>query len=327
MFFYIENTVNCPYYNLALEQTVFDRLDRRHSYCMLWRNRSAVIIGRNQNTAAEINQAFVDSRGIDVARRLSGGGAVYHDMGNINFTFITDAAETIDFAPFCALIREALQSFGVPARVSGRNDMTVDGKKISGNAQYIRQNRVMHHGTLLYDSDLDMLSRALSGSGKVESGGIRSVRSAVTNIRPYMEAGMPSDAFFGALRDRLLYTLGMREYTLTADDKAAAETLRERVYSRRDWNYGASPPCNARKRLFVEGCGTVEALLNIEKGIIAHASFYGDFFGNENPAALAAVLAGHRLEYGELAAALQGIAISRYFYNMDTEAFLQLLLG
>jgi lipoate-protein ligase A len=328
MFYFIDNDSTNPSYNLALEQTIFDRLDRRHSYCMLWQNHNAVIVGRNQNTQAEINQPFVDAHGISVVRRHTGGGAVYHDLGNVNFTFITDAdaGGELDFKRFCAFIQEALRSLGVPAEISGRNDIVVNGQKISGNAQYIRQSRVMHHGTLLYDSDLGVLSDALIANAKIESRGIKSVRSRVTNIRPYMASDMPVQEFIAALRSRLVADLGMQDYALTAEDTAAAQKLDADVYSRWDWNYGASPPHNVRKSRFVEGCGTVEAYIEADGGKIASITFYGDFFGSEEAASLGAKLAGHRLERGDLSALLPSLAVSRYFHNMDEQTFLSLLL-
>jgi lipoate-protein ligase A len=329
MFYFIDNNENDPYYNLALEQVAFDRLDKAHGYCMLWQNRSSVIVGRHQNTAAEIDASFADSHGITVVRRLSGGGAVYHDLGNINFTFITDANASgeIDFAGFFKPVKEALVSFGVPAEISGRNDMTVDGKKISGGAMYIKQNRVLYHGTILYDTDLTMLGRALSASKKFNSGGIKSVPAKVTNIRPYMGTDMPAEKFIPALRESLISGLAMEVYPLTAGDKEAAKTLRDQVYSKWDWNYGASPPYNVRKSVRLEGCGTVEVLIDVAKeGLISGIAFYGDFFGKGEPESLAALLTGHRLERGELSAVLNDVDISHYFHNMGKDAFLSLLI-
>ncbi|MCL2128654.1 MAG: lipoate--protein ligase [Treponema sp.] len=329
MFFYIGNDRTSPYFNLALEQAVFDSLDRRRSYCMLWQNSSAVIVGRHQNTAAEINPAFVDSRGISVVRRLSGGGAVYHDLGNVNFTFITgiETEEGLNFSVFCKPVLEALLSFGVRAEISGRNDITIEGKKISGNAQYIRQGRVLHHGTLLYDTDLSVLEKALTANGKIESKGIKSVRSGITNIRPYMKKDMPVEAFKAALKESLFSSFSMGEYELGVEELNAAKTLEEQVYSKWDWNYGKSPPYNVRKSRRVEGCGTVEVLLYVgDGGMISGTSFYGDFFGSEDPAALAALLTGRRLERGELSSVLQDAGVSRFFHNMETETFLSLLI-
>jgi lipoate-protein ligase A len=329
MTLYIESRESDPRYNLALEQFVFDSLDRRRRYCMLWQNNNSIIVGKHQNTGAEINAAFVNTHNISVVRRLSGGGAVYHDLGNLNYTFITDAGadNAIDFAAFCRPIQEALVSFGVPAEITGRNDMTVEGKKISGNAQYIRQGRVMHHGTLLYDSDLTMLSKALNVTNdKIESKGIKSVKSRVANIRPYMKTDRTTGEFWAALKSYLFAAFDMREYVLSAGEETEVEKLKSQVYSQWSWNYGNSPPHNIRKTRRVEGCGNIEVLLDVGKeGVIKNAVFYGDFFGLNDCQELTAILRGHRLEYGELSAVMEGIHISRYFHHMNTETFLSLL--
>jgi lipoate-protein ligase A len=329
MNYYIESRRGDPHYNLALEQFVFDRLSRDHSYFMLWQNHNSIIVGKNQNTQAEINAAFVNAHNITVARRLSGGGAVYHDLGNLNFTFITgaDTGGGIDFAAFCEPIQKALVSFGVPVEIAGRNDMAVEGKKFSGNAQYRKGGRVMHHGTILYDSDLSVLSRALNvPDDKIESKGIKSVRSRVTNIRPYMRTDMPIADFWAALKGFMFAAFDMREYVLSAEDHAAVEELRDAVYARWSWNYGASPPCNMRKIRRIDGCGTIEMLLDVAKGgIIDNIVFYGDFFGNADPAELGNILQGRHLEYGEIKAVLKNVDISRYFHSIDTAVFLALL--
>jgi lipoate-protein ligase A len=330
MTFYIESSETDPRYNLALEQFVFDALERSRSYCMLWQNHNSVIVGKNQNTGAEIDAAFVNAHNISVVRRLSGGGAVYHDLGNLNFTFITDADKkgTIDFTAFCEPVLKALISFGVPVQISGRNDMTVEGKKISGNAQYIKQGRVMHHGTLLYDSDLEILSKVLKApNDKMESKGIKSVKSRVANIRPYMKADMPIQEFWAALKKYLFAFFDMKEYTLCAGEEAEVNRLKEQVYSQWRWNYGASPPHNVRKTRRIEGCGKIEIFLDVEKGgLIKNAAFRGDFFGTDDTEKLAAMLTGRWLEYSELAAVVNGIDISSYFHNTDAETFLSLLL-
>ena len=331
MTFYIESGKIDPCYNLALEQFVFDSLDRSHGYFMLWQNRNSIIVGKNQNTSAEINTNFVNAHNISVVRRLSGGGAVYHDLGNINFTFISDAKEneTRNFFVFRELIQKALISFGVPAEISGRNDITIDGKKISGSAQYIRQGRIMHHGTLLYDSDLDMLANALDPlNDKIKSKAIQSVKSRVTNIRPYLKTDLSVKDFFTSLKEFMFNSLNLREYKLSDEEEAEVEKLRQNVYSQWSWNYGASPPYNARKTRYIENCGLIEILLDIEKeGIIKNIAFYGDFFSNNDLSELGAMLTGHHLNYNELDKALQKTEISNYIYNLDKKEFISVLLN
>ncbi|MDR0494012.1 MAG: lipoate--protein ligase [Treponema sp.] len=328
MYYYIESRSTDPRRNLALEQFVFDSLDRSHRYFMLWQNHDSVIVGKHQNTLAEIDAAFVEARNISVVRRLSGGGAVYHDLGNLNYTFVADAGNGgVNFAAFCLPVQEALVSFGVPAEISGRNDMAVMGKKFSGGAQYLRQGRVMHHGTILYDSDLDTLARALNApNDKIESRSIQSAWSRVCNIRPYMKTDMPVGDFWAALKKYMFGAFDMREYVLSAEENDAVEKLKEQAYSQWSWNYGASPPHNVRKTRRVEGCGSIEILLDVGKeGIINNIAFYGDFFGNDDTAVLAETLKGRHFEHGELAGAVQGMNISRFFHNLDAQTFLSLL--
>ena len=331
MVYYIESRHIDPYHNLALEQFVFDRLDKNNNYFMLWQNDNSIIIGKHQNTHEEINAAFVKEMDITVARRLSGGGAVYHDLGNLNFTFIISEGkkDKIDFSAFCEPVQKALLSFGVPVEISGRNDMCVDGKKFSGNAQYIKDGRIMHHGTILYDSNLGMLSGALNpGDDKIESKGIKSVKSRVTNIRPYMKADMGINGFWEALKKYFSDAFGMKEFILTPGQNAGIEELKEKRYSQWSWNYGQSPPHTLRKIRRIESCGKIEVFLDIEKeGKIRNIAFYGDFFGNRDPAALADLLNGHNLEHGEINAVLGDTDISQYFHALDRKNFLDLLIN
>ena len=327
MMYYIPSSSTDPCWNLALEQYVFDSLDPAHSYFMLWQNHNAIIVGKYQNTLGEINAAYVKERDITVVRRLSGGGAVYHDMGNLNFTFIVDGSGGLDFAAFCQPVVAALASLGVTAEISGRNDMTIDGKKFSGNAQYRKQGRVMHHGTLLYDSDLTVVAGALNVTqDKMESKGIKSVRSRVTNIRPYVKDDLPLPAFRDALRDYMAKENGMQPYTLTADDLAAVQKLRDQVYSQWSWNYGASPAFTLRKERRVEGCGKLEIYLEATGGVIQDAAFRGDFFSTIDPSHLAGLLKGCPLAEPDLRKALSGQDVSLYFNNLDLDSFLSILL-
>jgi lipoate-protein ligase A len=329
MNYYIESRNTDPRYNLALEQFVFDSLDRGNSYFMLWQNHNSIIVGKHQNTLSEINAGFVKSHNISVIRRLSGGGAVYHDLGNLNYTFITSTGtdNAVDFAAFCLPVQKALVSFGVPVVISGRNDMTVMGKKFSGNAQYLKNGRIMHHGTILYDSNLDILSQALNVSkDKIESRGIQSVHSRVTNIRKFMKTDMPIECFWAALKEYMFSAFNMREYIISPEDNKKIEKIKEQVYSQWSWNYGASPPFNIRKTRRIEGCGSFEILLDTENGgIIKNIFFYGDFFGNDDTPLLAEIIKGRHYEYNELSNIINEIDISRFFHNLDAKTFLSLL--
>ena len=315
-------------FNLAAEQYVFDSLPRDRMYFMLWQNRSAVIIGKYQNTLAEINYPYVQEHDIQVIRRLSGGGAVYHDMGNLNFTFVVDAgnAETLDMHLFCEPVVRTLAELGVHAEVNGRNDITIDGQKFSGNAQYMRSGRIMHHGTLMFDSDLAVVSQALQvDTSKIQAKGLKSVRSRVTNIRPHLAEDCTLADFRATLLENILRENGGSEYVLTEADNAAIEELRRTRYGTWDWNFGASPECTLLRRRRFEGCGTVEAHLFVEHGRIQSVRFMGDFFSAEEPEELAARFVGLRPEREDYAAALEGVDVSRYFLGLDREGLLSLL--
>ena len=323
---YLDLTTTDPAWNLAVEEYVFNCLPRDRMYVMLWQNDNAIIIGKNQNTLAQINESYVRQKGIRVVRRLSGGGAVYHDLGNLNFTIIADGEGTLDFGRFCTIVLTALEKVGIHGQRNGRNDMTIDGKKFSGNAQYARQGRVMHHGTILFDSDAAVLSDALQvDEEKIKAKGVKSVRSRVTNIRPLLPVDMPLPEFRRVLLQSILEQFPGEEYLLTAQDLVAIEELKTNRYDTWQWNYGKSPGCTlARKRRF-EGCGIVEAYLSLDQGVITAIEFRGDFFGLEDTDALEKRLTGCPLQYAALEAALEGIDVSRYFMGLDRENFLKLL--
>ena len=203
---YLNLKTTDPAFNLAVEEYVFDYLPKDRMYVMLWQNDNAIIIGKHQNTLAEINEAFVQARGIRVVRRLSGGGAVYHDLGNLNYTLIADAeGSDLDLGLFCRPVIRALQKLGVDAQLNGRNDMTIAGQKFSGNAQYRKNGRVMHHGTILFDSDMSVLAGALQvDEEKIRAKGVKSVRSRVTNVRPCLREDMSLQAFRQVLLESIL---------------------------------------------------------------------------------------------------------------------------
>jgi lipoate-protein ligase A len=312
-----------PDHNLALEEYVFSHMPRDKEYLILWQNDNAVIIGRHQNTLAEIDAQYVKQHNIRVVRRMSGGGAVYHDLGNLNFSFIVDAAGSqVDLERFCLRIALALGELGLDARLDGRNDILAEGCKISGNAQYMREGRVMHHGTLLFDSDLSVLSKALKPDPeKIKAKGVKSVRSRVANIRSLLKQDMTLDQFRDHLARYLLGGDGMR-YELTQQDLAKIEAIRAQRYGTWEWNYGASAQCDLERRTRIEGVGTVRAHIRLDHGRIADVTFTGDFFSTIEPAGLSALLRGRPLTQE----ALQDVDPAPYISGMTGEALRHLLL-
>ena len=325
---FIDVSTTDPTFNLALEQYVFDRMPCDRGYFMLWQNDNAIIVGKHQNTLAEINESFVRERGIRVVRRLSGGGAVYHDMGNLNFTYIMDASQgmQLDLKLFCQPVAEALRSLGVDAQVNGRNDITIDGQKFSGNAQYVREGRVMHHGTIMFDSDLTVVGQALNvNKEKIAAKGVKSVKSRVTSVRPHLPKDISLQEFKSKLLESMFQGQPMEEYTLTAADIAAVEELRAQRYNTWEWNYGASPACSILRRRRVEGCGTVEAYIQVDKGCITALQFRGDFFSTVEPEALAKRFIGMRPAEEGYRAALDGVDAGLYFTGLDNDTLLDIL--
>ena len=274
--FYLETGSTDPAYNLAFEEYV--QTNRREGdYLILWQNNNAVIIGRNQNAEAEINREFVESNGIHVIRRNTGGGAVYHDMGNLNYSFITDASapENRSAAPFTTPVVAALKGLGLDAEASGRNDILVSGHKVSGTAQHLLKGRILHHGTLLFDSDLSTVSGALNPDPtKFQSKGIKSVRSRVGNIRQFLAKDITLLEFWTYLKTTLADSL--IPTALTAEELAAVETLKREKYDTWQWNYGKSPQYQQVSRKRFSG-GLLELHITVERGIIQALRIYGDF--------------------------------------------------
>ena len=314
--------------NLAAEQVIFDTLPQGQSCFLLWQNRSAVVIGRHQDALAEIDRAFVEANGIQLVRRISGGGAVYHDLGNLNYSVIADArgGKAPDMAVFCEPVLRLLHRLGVPAELSGRNDMTVKGQKFSGSAQHLYRGRVLHHGTLLIDSDLSVVSRALQvDPEKLRSKGLSSVRSRVTNLRPFLPEEIDLPRFRELLLAEVLKEHPGEELVLSEEQLEKIDRLSESRYRSWDWTVGSSPPCSLVRRQRFEGCGTVEAQMQIERGRIAALRFCGDFFSMEEPEELAGRLRGLPLNREDLLSALVGEDVSRFFIGLQTQQFLSLL--
>ncbi|MCP1102937.1 lipoate-protein ligase A [Aequitasia blattaphilus] len=324
---FIESTSTNPAFNLALEEYVFDYMPKDQEYFMLWQNENTIVVGKHQNTVEEINAAYVKERGIQVVRRLSGGGAVYHDLGNINFTFVVDAdnIEQLNLQAFCQPVVKTLERLGVEAEQSGRNDITIDGKKFSGNSQYIKGKRIMHHGTLMFDSDLSVVAGALKVTGdKIQSKGFKSIRSRVTNIRPHIPADVDLERFKQVLREYMVQG-EMTQYTLTKEDIEEVKKIQRERYDTWEWNYGASPEFQIQKSRRIEGCGKIDISMNVENGVITDYDSRGDYFGEGATPELKEKLIGCRLEEGALQEALKGFGLGACYSNLSLDDYIEVL--
>lgn len=324
---YLESRETDPCWNLALEQYLFDTVGKEEDLFLLWRNRSSVIVGKHQNTFAEINAPFLRSHGIPAVRRLSGGGAVYHDLGNVNFTYITGrgGVELMNLRLFCTPLLETLGEFGVEAMLSGRNDVTIDGKKFSGNSQYTDGKRLLHHGTILFQTDMEMMRQALTPScEKMEAKGTASVRSRVINLSEALRGRASQEEFQRRFARKVLEKTGGAAFRLTEEDRAAVDRLARERYASWEWNYGASPPCTAAVRRYLPGCGTVEVSLQAEGGRISSVKFTGDFFGERPLEELEALFCGERLEPEAFARVWAPAPVPSYLHGIQEDGFLQL---
>lgn len=317
-----------PYFNLAAEQYLLDT--KSDSIFMLWRNDASVIIGKNQNAYAELDLGYVDENKIKVVRRLTGGGAVFHDKGNVNFSFIVPAEEnaTLDFGRFTAPVINAIKSLGVEdVCLSGRNDILICGEKISGNAQSFYNNKTLHHGTLLYSSDLTMLTGALRvDPEKIRSKGIKSVRNRVGNISSYLKNTMSAEEFMTYLEGYIAAENNAEIVELSQEDIKEIKKLADEKYSTWEWNFGRSKEYVTEKKKRYS-FGGVAVLLTVEEGVISQIKVQGDFFGTKDVGELEGLLLGKRFEPMGLRACLEGKNMGEYIHGMDTEGFIELLMS
>lgn len=322
---FIHNTSTDPAFNLAAEEWLLTRSG--DEVFMLWRNDRAVIVGRNQNTLAQIDEGFVRARAIPVVRRLSGGGAVFHDLGNINFTFIANAspADGLDFQRFTTPILEALGSMGVACAFDGRNDLVIDGKKFSGNAQHFHGGRILHHGTLLFASDIADISGALRvDPEKYRDKAVKSVQKRVTNISSHLPEPMEVAEFIDKLMGLVSRDAARGDLGFEADEKTAIDALADERYRSWDWNFGSSPAYGFKRSTRTPG-GLVEAHLDVRKGRILRARLFGDYFGVRDIGDIEARLADCPHERAELEARLGGVDLDQYLKGVDLPTLLDCL--
>lgn len=306
-------------FNFALEKYAMEELDIGSSYFLFWRTTPTLMIGRYQNTLAEINMAYAREHNVNIVRRVTGGGTIYTDPNGWQFSFIVrnPGEHRIEFSHFTKPILDALHSLGVDAQFSGRNDLTIEGKKFSGNAQYIRRDVVLHHGSLLFDTDLDALVRALNvADEKIIAKGIQSVRQRVTNIADYLPEKMTSLAFRDVMLSHLLRD--METYTLTERDIRRIIEIREAVFDQWSWNFGNDPKFNVTREGRFSG-GKLTAHVFVESGCIKDIHFYGDFFAKEGLEQLTSSLVGCRYEPTAIREALNLLQAQDYFYQISLD--------
>ncbi|RWZ55341.1 lipoate--protein ligase [Halobacillus fulvus] len=331
MLFIDHEGINDPRINLAIEEYALKNLDINDTYLLFYINEPSIIIGKNQNTVEEINTNYVDDNGIQVVRRLSGGGAVYHDLGNLNFSFITkdDGDSFHDFAKFTEPVIEALKKLGVNAELSGRNDITAeDGRKISGNAQFSTKGRMFSHGTLMFDSEIENVVSALNvKTEKIKSKGIKSIRSRVANISEFLDEKITMDEFKNLILRYIFDVEDVKDvpqYKLTEEDWKEIHKISEERYQNWDWNYGKSPKFNIQQSKRIEGAGTYDIRLDVEKGYIKNAKIYGDFFGVGDINEIEERLIGTKYERQAISDAIGDLEVSHYLGKITKEDFLDM---
>ena len=323
----INNTNTNAYFNLAMEEYFLKNTNE--DIFLLWQNENSIIVGKNQNTLSEINYDYVKENNIKVVRRLSGGGAVFHDLGNINFTFISCNDNSFsDFKKFTMPIVEALKELNVHAEFSGRNDLLIDGQKFSGNAQYNYKNKVMHHGTLLFSSEINDLSNALKVKpSKFQGKSVKSVKSRVTNISSHLDKKMTVLEF----KDYLMDFINKRDknshfYELNDKDVESINKLVEEKYSTWEWNFGYSPKYSLYNELKYPG-GNVEFSLDVHDGLIKDIKFFGDFFGKEDISFIENKLRNVKHNEYSIKSALEDVDINNYFLNCNIDILISGIMG
>ncbi|WP_404989187.1 lipoate--protein ligase [Clostridium culturomicium] len=320
----INNSNTDPYFNLASEEYMLENFTE--DCFMLWINKPALIVGRNQNTLSEINIDYAKKENLCVVRRLSGGGATFHDLGNLNFTFIANnqLSDFTNFKKFAQPIIDVLQNLSVNAEFSGRNDLTIEGKKFSGNAQCKYKNKILHHGSLLFSCDLQHLNNALNvDPAKFQDKSVKSVSSRVTNISDYLKSPLYISDFSEIIMQHILETnTECKLYKFNAYDIKKINELAQNKYSTWEWNFGKSPKYNLKKKKKYK-FGLVEFNLDVKNGVINNAKFFGDFFGKYDIGHIETALIGVNHTPEDIRKVLSSFNINDYFSNISIDDLLE----
>ena len=329
MIYYISKTHDTAF-NIALEEYCFKQLKDEDEIFLLWINEPSIIVGKYQNTIEEINTEYTREKGIHVIRRISGGGAVYHDLNNLNYTIISNrdkGQEGFNFKEFSKPIIETLAELGVKAEFTGRNDLEIDGQKFCGNAQAYIKDRVMHHGCLLFNVDFSALGNALKVSkDKIESKGVKSVRSRVTNILPHLKTPITVEKFGDKIMEYMKKQYpDMKEYVFSKEE---LDYIAKRAEIKRswEWNYGESPEFNiTRGKRFKNG--KIQIFATVENSRIKNIKFYGDFFGkNEDLSEIENLLKNVKYTVEDVKKKLESIDIGEYFSKFTVDEIVEVIV-
>lgn len=324
---FINSSSHYAPYNIACEEYILNNCPE--DVFLLYRNDSSIIVGRHQNTLAEINLDYVKERNIPVVRRLTGGGTVFHDLGNLNYCFLMNRTEDEDrgFARYTAPILAALKDLGIEAKLEGRNDLTIKGMKFSGNARAVYPNKIHQHGTILFSSKITDLSAALKANPlKFKDKAVHSVSARVTNISEHLTKPITLEEFIQLIQNEVLKLYpDAKDYHFTDEDEKGINSLMKSKYETWEWNFGHSPAYNHKQSIRCSA-GTIEFHTDVHKGIITGVRIYGDFFGEREPSELESALIGlpHRPE--ELRKTLESLPLNEFFGEVTTEDILSGLI-
>lgn len=321
----IDSPSHNAFFNIASEEFLLTKFPTEDIF-LLYINAPSIIVGKFQNTLAEINLDYVNDNNIKVVRRLSGGGAVYHDLGNLNFSFHTllGTNDFLDFGEFTSPIIKILKDWNINANLEGRNDLLVDGKKFSGNAKLAKAGKMIQHGTILFNSEMSVLSDALKINPlKFIDKATKSNRQRVTNLIDFLPTGATIEVLKQKLIDEILKDFSGKVYNLTDQDIQEIEKLAKEKYETWDWNFGFSPNYNFKKAIKIPA-GFIEIHLDVEKGIIKKAKIFGDFFASKSIEELEDLLIDEKHDIENLNQVLSKINITDYFGKVTVDEILEL---